>query len=804
MMLGVGGAGLVASYLQVSQLPARPVVIPAADPARKAPAPSPVDRYGGPLPDRAVSRLGTLRFNHGSDLDRVAFTPDGKSLLSFGKDRIARLWDFPSGRERQAIGGGSALGDCVALSPDGAWLMSSAWNGGGLLHRWDVSTGRELRRSLQPEIRAGVNIMAFSPDGRVLAAASLNDSAAYLWDLEKLGEPRRLRGEEQSIWDIAFSPDARMVATAGMGGIPRGFARSGGTARPDEDPDRGAVRIWDVAAGRENGRVEVTGCHPRCAAFSPDGTTLAASFSDGTVRLYDPAAAREIARLGAQGPMQGCLAFSPDGKVLASGAYPHTTMGGDLAEIRLWDVAGRKESRRFVAHEQLVSGLAFSPDGKVLASAGAEVAIRLWDPTTGREINPSTAHRSGVTCLLVSPVDGSVITGGYDGTVRRWDPTTGREVGRIDGYSRPVHEMAISPDSRLLLSSSHRGMMRLTDLASGRELHRLNARSPGGRAGGLAFAPDGRRATADGKVWDVGTGRELLALQDEQGGAFVPWRPGSVLFTPDARGLIASDGEAARLWDPATGREIRRITARDLSLVSMALSPDGRFLATSIRQDQTIRLWHVATGREVLRLAGHADLACALAFSPDGRLLASGGGEYTRSVDTPVMLWELASGGDVRRFEGHRAGVTAVAFLPDGRRLASSSADATAIVWDIAPSAQTPAASSTPLDLERAWSDLASDVAARAYQAVWTLAIAPQGVVPFVAERLKPARWDDPETDTSLGPLAKDETLRRLRAIAVLEKIGTPEARRMLERIATGLEGARETRDAKAALRRLP
>ena len=80
---------------------------------------------------------------------------------------------------------------------------------------------------------------------------------------------------------------------------------------------------------------------------------------------------------------------------------------------------------------------------------------------------------------------------------------------------------------------------------------------------------------------------------------------------------------------------------------------------------------------------------------------------------------------------------------------------------------------------------------------------APDHVVPFLAGRLKPVRSDDPTKDTSLGPIASGETLRRLRAIAVLEKLATPGARRVLEQIASGLDGARETRDARAALRRM-
>ena len=188
----------------------------------------------------------------------------------------------------------------------------------------------------------------------------------------------------------------------------------------------------------------------------------------------------------------------------------------------------------------------------------------------------------------------------------------------------------------------------------------------------------------------------------------------------------------------------------------------------------------------------HDALYVVAAFSPDGRLLVSGCGYDMTNDDPSVRVWELASGREVRRFDGHRAGIYSVAFFPDGHRIATASADATAMVWDVArPNRPPGAAPPPPLDLDRLWTDLAGDDAARAYRAIWDLVAALERVVLFLADRLKPVTWDDPDKDTSLGPIAKGEMLRRLRAIAVLEKIGTPESRLPLERLASGLEGAR-------------
>ncbi len=172
--------------------------------------------------------------------------------------------------------------------------------------------------------------------------------------------------------------------------------------------------------------------------------------------------------------------------------------------------------------------------------------------------------------------------------------------------------------------------------------------------------------------------------------------------------------------------------------------------------------------------------------------------------DPSVRMWEVASGQEVRRFNGHRAGIYSVAFFPDGRRVSSAGSDAMAMVWDTAleagGSSNTPEPLRTP-DLDMLWAEVGHD-ASRAYRAIWRMSSNAEQVVPSLAERLEPIRRDNHDKDTSLGPLAAGETLRRSRAIAILEKIDSPAARRVLERMATGLDGARETRDARAALRR--
>jgi hypothetical protein len=155
----------------------------------------------------------------------------------------------------------------------------------------------------------------------------------------------------------------------------------------------------------------------------------------------------------------------------------------------------------------------------------------------------------------------------------------------------------------------------------------------------------------------------------------------------------------------------------------------------------------------------------------------------------------------VRRFEGHRGAVSAVAFAPDGRSVISASEDATALVWDLSDLTDHPTAAQpiTAEVLKARWDELAGNDARAAYRATWALSV--PSAVPFLCEHLSPATSPDPEgIPAAIGPIAPPEVLRTLRAIAALERVGTPEGRAVLARMTEGNPNAIQTRYAKSAL----
>jgi len=297
---------------------------------------------------------------HSDVVTSVAFSPDGRTLLSGGWDGLIKLWDLSNGPaglklERVFRGVWDEV-EAVLFSPDGSTVagLGTGWDGEpfGAVTLWNREGGRGRRLVRTP---GKLDAMAFSPDGSTLATAGGQGRT----------EKARLPEHSAPVWSVEFSADGTMLA-AGSGVVPA-------MVDPAIEDRIGEVKIWDLTGDQPMPRIRLVGHEYGTAAvtFSPDSSTVASGGFDRDVKLWDVARGVPRAELEGHKGWVAALAFSPDGSLLATGSHDQT--------IRLWDADDGRCRAVLRGHTGNVYSVAFSPDGLLLASGSLDGAVRLWD-----------------------------------------------------------------------------------------------------------------------------------------------------------------------------------------------------------------------------------------------------------------------------------------------------------------------------------------------------------------------------------------------------------------------------------------
>jgi WD40 repeat protein len=788
---------------------------------------APAEQHGEPLPEGAVARLGTTRFRGGFIIYQAGYSPDGRSIAAATAGEGVVVWDADTGKrlghflEKRHV-------YAVAFSPDGRILACPQRQ----IEFYDTVTGNKLR-TLAGHDGGMTMCLAFSPDGKLLASGG-HDNLVRVWEVATGREIHKLAGHTSAVRGVFFASDDRTLFSYGV----------------DE-----SVRYWDVSQGRQQGCLDGMPANLRSLAVAANGQVLASGHEDGTIQLWSTTSRKKLVVLASGGSSVTVLALARDGSLLASGHVD--------GSIAVWQRATGKRLAHLRAGSFRVAALAFAPRGDVLASASIwDCGIRLWQATSGKELPIPPGHHGLIDLLAFSSDGKSLFSGSRDKVLLRWDLAGGISQSVLSWQNQGMERMVLSPDQKKLASWQWWfGEVRIWNLDQPTKpqlLGKYEGRLRNGPVVPLAFASDSKRLA--GFCMDHG-----LRLWDVQRGVLI-WEkyfPNQdrmpVAFAPDGKAL-ATGGEAngrptLQLWDAATGRELRSFKNNG-DVATLAFSPDGKVLATANYEGPQAEalLWDVATGKFMRRLAGLPRGAFCLAFSADGWLLAAAAGEY----EEQVHVLEVATGQEVRRFSGLPLGSLVLAFAPDGRALAGGDSS-TVVVWDL-PGRQKPqpqtSVAFTPAELDQHWAELAGGEAPRAFQAIWDLAEASHGAMPFLQKKLRPAQpVDENRIQRLIGDLdaprfalrrqataaleqiadaaepalrkrleqqpslevrqrieqilakldvaSSPERLRQLRALQALEYAGTPEARQLLRTLTGGEPGAWLTREAKAVLARL-
>jgi RNA polymerase sigma factor (sigma-70 family) len=873
LVLAAGVSAGVVAWTHQGQAAGPPVLEPvqaATDAADKATPKRPrVDRHGDPLPEGAVARLGTLRWRALSEVEALAFSTDGQTVIAVSQEGI-RFFD-PEGRVvRQLRVGDTSYLSVLGISPDGKRVACTCEARAGrnagqaVVQIWGLADGRKVQEI--PTERPGW--LGWSAEGDPVALFQLR--GALLFRNLATGRERRL--ETKTLLKPGLQPpewlDFALVVHAPAGRL---------LAALDQ---RGIFHVWDVGTGRERHTLERKNHPVLSTAITPDGRTLAwldrAGDDKQTVHAWDLTTGKVRHDLAGDQKYIESLLFSLDGRTLAT--------VGPLG-VRFQDTAtGRERGRTRPESSRLIitgsKSIALSPDGKTFARVDGQTrTLRLRDVTSGVRKPSPLGHSSFIAQAAFSPDGRRVVSGSWHHEPSFvWDSTTGEPLSRFGSFDSPRFS-DFSADGRRVFSSGGGDTLDVVDANTGRTLQVLKVRDPDRperkqRVGEMRVSQDRKRlvtlsvsdARNDEELgsgllltgWDATTLKPTFRRRRSENTFWPLISPdaGVLAFVPfQGRGLV-------QLENLSTGEHLFALPEVKGQTWPLAFSADGRFLATFTlvsnrnkkadeRADtpsRAVRLQELASGQEVLTLATTDN--ARVAFSPDGRRLA------LTSDNKDIVLQDLRRGREVRHFQGFNSRVTSLGFSPDGSRLVSGLEDSTLLVWDAA----TPGAAKAPppdtATLNRAWAELAGD-AKNAFAARWALAQSPPETVAFLKERLQPLRSADPvllgrligDLDSEAfavrekararleelgeqasgalvealgrkpslearrrleallarqrGVLRDPETLRAVRAVAVLEDIGTPEARAVLKTLAGGLESARLTQEAHRALERL-
>ncbi|MBY0527862.1 MAG: sigma-70 family RNA polymerase sigma factor [Gemmataceae bacterium] len=782
-----------------------------------------------------------------SNLTGAAISHDRKVLVTSSGDGTFTFWDLVAAKEiRNWKPNPQIYTSGMLFAPDGKSLFTKGND--PILRQFDVENGKEIRKfGQQPNNNNrvvffggnGSNTMGITPDGKTLYSGAMlfeNNMVTGLikrFDIESGKEGEPIKSGQNGFQSMALSADGKQVAWGA---------------------NDGTIHVWDIEANKEKHTFgNAQNGYAASLVFSPDGKVLATRGYDQVVRLWDMTNGKELRQLGSAevqnvngivirsiGGGINNVAFSHDGKRLAAGTNGST--------IRQWEVESGKEVAQTAGHHGTVATLGVSPDGKTVATRGGDNTVHIWDIAKGQEVRKFELP-AGSTFAVFSADGQTMALSGNDGSIRTFDVKNGKEIkdwkaagqGNNAGFGRVgASSVAISADGKKVAVRGTDWLIRVYEATTGKELRQMGEAPPPNPNGGIFF---------------VGGGYSNPMVFSPDGTALATLGAGQQMFNGRAAAVPARPVGSIEVYDVSTGKLMRKIDTGARGATNLAFSPNGRSIAT-VNNDGTISLWEAASAKERFNFKTNTQPFVVLAYSPDGRTLIGAG------HDQVVHCFSVRTGKELAQFRGHQGPISGLALATDGKTLVSGSSDTTALVWNVADVNKEEKPAPVELDANRTetlWKDLSADDAKVADAAIRALSAAPKSVT-FLAERVKAVTPPNAEqvkqlildlegdkpfavrqkaTDEleKLGELAADalqkvldekpgletqmrierllarlvnaaapppDLLRSLRALEVLEDLGTPEARQLVETIAKGAGGAQLTRQARETLNRMP
>ncbi|HLW65547.1 MAG TPA: hypothetical protein VKS79_09530 [Gemmataceae bacterium] len=626
-------------------------------------------------PENPPGVVGAFK-GHEETVYSVAFSRDGKTLLSASFDKTVKLWDVSSAKELRTFAGQNGhqnLVLSVAYAPDGQAFASGGADNTAKI--WDIPMRQALKELTLTE---AVTATALSPDGRILAAAG-KDGAIKLWNAADGKELFRLTGHVGPVTALSYAANGQFLGSTGTDNT---------------------LRFWNPANGQP---VAVVGAHAAPAlalGLAPNGTVAYTAGADGLVKFWQlpPVASRPFA---AHGDTVTSVALSADGNTLVTGcadknvrvfnfengqlartqAAPNpistvaifgtgpntiTAAGTSTGQLLLWANDGKLVFQA-KAHAGAVTGIVVHPQGNQLLTTGADGLLKIWAlplAATKAFAHPADVRAAGMTG------DGKrLVTGAADNQLRLWNLANAQMERQYPGHTKPVTAVAASVNAEVLVSAGLDDTIRFWNRDKGNQIAQLTGHT--GPVTSLVLSPSNQQlltSSEDGtvKLWQLPvTAPKVMAHPDAVSTA--------VLTSDGTKLLTGCNDKQARLWNLETAAAEKTFPVGTLGVSAMSLTADNATLAVA-GADKSLILYQTATAKELKKITNVPAVIRGLAFSPDGKTLTAG------LADNSVRLFDIAKGAETKNLPGHTGPVVAVMYTPKGDLL-SASADKTVRFW---------------------------------------------------------------------------------------------------------------------------
>ena len=649
------------------------------------------------------TKLSTSRELAGASLSNLEIDPELSILLALQGLSVQHTLEAENAL-RQSLATsrvkwtltGKAPVTSTAFSPDGRYIAASTDT--GIVQIWDVQTGKEIADF---DVTDYINGIEYTQDGSQIIT---EDYTGYvkIWDSSTGKLISWFRAHPDGGGQIALSADGNRIATTSAA----------------------AMKVWDIKDGTLLLTLSDT-ANITTLSFSKDGTRIATANNDGYITVWDVSTGENLLKFSASS--KGCIP-----EVIFNKETTGIITSDDCGAVRFWDITQNKSKELFhrkvnssgghvpitlsrdgswlavsgdhsvsiwdastgfdllvLPYGWYINGADFSPDGKLFAAGGYSTTLKIWDLSLPSERLTIMAHNGNrVGDVAFSPDGTQLVTESLsDGKVKLWDVYTGKDILTIID-SDICCTTAFSPNGLQLAIGSNKGNTKIRDARTGKLLAQLSGHTDSVIK--TLFSPDGTHiitGSYDGtvKIWDATKSKVLVIIIVSPDGSL-----NDIALSPDGKLLATSSADyygraQVTIWDAITGKLICLLGYDSNNIFSpfgLAFSPDGKRLAVGYA-DRAARIWDISELKNqtspLITLSGHSNNVWEVAFSPDGSRLATAG------YDGIIKLWDVSpgpkQGNEITTIPGHTAEISGIDFSPDGKYLASVSWDGTLRVY---------------------------------------------------------------------------------------------------------------------------